>query len=67
MARTVTNNLTKEDDNELKKLAAIFAYAANQSTPGTAKDQENRIYNTVHMALMTVTGQVNSRGFISIE
>ena len=54
MARPVPNPVSKEDDNELKKLAAIFAYAANQSTPGTAKDQENRIYNMVHMALMTV-------------
>jgi hypothetical protein len=40
--------LTKDEDNELKKLAAIFAYAANQSTPGTAKEQEDRIYNMVH-------------------
>ena len=48
MARPVLNPLSKEDDNELKKLAAIFAFAANHSTPGTVKQQEQRIYDMVH-------------------
>ena len=44
----IKNPLTKDDDTEFKKLAAVYAYAANHATPGTTANQMQTIYNMVY-------------------
>ena len=42
------NLLSKEEDCEFKKLAAVYAYACNHSTPSKVEEQERSIYNMIH-------------------
>ena len=44
----IKNPLCKDDDTKFKKLAAVYAYDVNHSSPGTAEMQMQRIYNMVH-------------------
>ena len=44
----VKNPLCKDDDTEFKKLAAVYAYAANHATPAAADTLMQRIFNMVH-------------------
>lgn len=44
----IKNPLSKDDDTKFKKLAAVYAYAVNHASPGTAETQMQIIYNMVH-------------------
>ena len=44
----IKNPLSKDDDSEFKKLAAVYAYDVINSTPGALEAQQQRIFNMVH-------------------
>ena len=48
MVMPVTKYPSKDEDCELKKLAAVYAYTCNHSNASKVEEQERSIYNMIH-------------------